>query len=308
MRITHMSRGMVVVLCLAGGASVASLGCGSSSPPAASASGTQVVSTPAGTVAGDDEEGNKLVEHHRHHHGGVAMFLHMSLDSLGISDDQKAGVSKIQQDLAAKLEPIHAADGSILSLLADGVAAGAVDKGKVDAAIAAVDASSADVHAATSDALNQLHAVLTPPQRAALVQKLEAHWEVWQQANAEEEPAGAAKEHTPFARLTRQLSLTPDQVDKIRAALHAAAPDSTPKKLDPAEVEGHMKTFGTSFEGDSFDAKTVNNGEGVAVHLASHGIRRMARFYEAAAPVLTPDQRTKLAAHLREHAGQEASK
>jgi Spy/CpxP family protein refolding chaperone len=312
--------GYVALAALAAGASFA-CGCGSSSSsgaPASSASGTQVVSAAAGTEVGEDAEGGKLVEHHRHHHGGIAMFLHMSLDSLGVSDEQRAAVTKIQDDLSAKLEPLHAAQAKVLLLLADGVAAGNVDKAKVDAAIADVESSSTAAHAAASDALNQLHTVLTPPQRVALVQKLEAHWQVWQQANAEEEeqavPANATHEKGGrFAALTRDLALTPEQVEHIRAGLRgggaAASAGPTPsKKLDPVEIEGHMKTFGTAFEGDTFDAKTLSTSEGENAHLATHGTRRMARFYEAAAPVLTADQRTKLAATLREHAGQEAGK
>jgi Spy/CpxP family protein refolding chaperone len=293
----------------------ASIGCGSgSAAPAASAAspGTDVVSAPAATEVGEDAEGSKLVEHHQHHHGGIAMFLHMSLDSLGVSDEQRAGVVKIQDDLSAKLEPLHAAQAKVLTLLADGVAAGNVDKAKVDVAIAEVDSSSAAAHAAAMDALNQLHSVLTPPQRVALVQKLEAHWQVWQQANAEEEHEDKGAHGNRFASLSKDLGLTPDQVEHIRTALHAAPPagGAGPKKLDSAEVEGHMKTFGTAFEGESFDAKTVNAGqaEGGHAHLAGHGTERMARFYEAAAPVLTADQRTKVAARLREHAALESGK
>jgi hypothetical protein len=36
--------------------------------------------------------------------------------------------------------------------------------------------------------------------------------------------------------------------------------------------------------------------------MARWGATRMERFYEAAAPILTPDQRTKLASEIREHA------
>ena len=304
---TKQARSVAVLLAVAAGAGV---GCGGSSAGSATAATATASAegTPAGSQAGTDEEGDKLVEHHRHHHGGVAMFLSMSLDSLGLSDSERAAVTKIQSDLWTKIEPTHAAQHDVLALLADGVAAGSVDKAKVDAAVAQVDASAAAVQAATTDALNQLHAVLSPPERVALVQKLEAHWRVWQEANAEGDQPPADKKHGDrFASLTRDLNLTPDQIDHIRSALHAAPVDSA-KKLDPAEVDGKLHAFGTAFTSETFDAKTVNGGEGANVSLPSHGIRRMARFYEAAAPVFTPDQRTKVAASLREHAGQESGK
>jgi hypothetical protein len=45
----------------------------------------------------------------------------------------------------------------------DGVAAANLDETTVDAAIAQVSAAAATVHDASTDALNELHAVLTPP-------------------------------------------------------------------------------------------------------------------------------------------------
>jgi hypothetical protein len=74
---------------------------------------------------------------------------------------------------------------------------------------------------------------------------------------------------------------------------------------DPPRLDGRLKTFGSAFEGDVFDVGTLKDGQVVNLDLASHGIQRMARFYEAAAAVLTPDQRAKYAQHLRDHAGQE---
>jgi Spy/CpxP family protein refolding chaperone len=304
MRLLELSRNMAIIVCIGAGAGA---GCGASSAPP-SVSATALTSAPAGAQAGEDEEGDKLVEHHRHHHGGVAMFLSMSLDSLGVSDEQRAGVEKIQEELSAKLEPAHAAQQSVLSLLADGVATGAVDRPRVDAAIATVDASSTATQAATDDALNQLHALLTPPERAALAQKMEAHWDVWQQANAEDELQGSAHEHGPLARLTRELSLTPDQAERIRASLRASAQEATATRLDPAEMSSRLKSLGTAFQADTFDAKAVTSGQVASGHLATHGLRRMARLYEAATPVLTLEQRAKLAERLRDHARQEAGK
>ena len=75
---------------------------------------------------------------------------------------------------------------------------------------------------------------------------------------------------------------------------------------DHKEVEGHMQAFGTAFKADTFDAKTLGTESDANKHIASWGATRMARFFEAAAPVLTPDQRTKLAARMREHASKPA--
>ncbi len=95
------------------------------------------------------------------------------------------------------------------------------------------------------------------------------------------------------------LKLSSAQVDKMSTALHAASGDFT-GKFDPKSGEAHMHAFTTAFLADTFDAKSVTlnaNGD-----LATHGAKRMALFYETVTPLLTPAQRTNLAAHLRQHA------
>jgi Spy/CpxP family protein refolding chaperone len=247
-----------------------------------------------------------LKEHHRHHHhGGFAMFIAMSLDSLGTTPDQEAAITKIRDDLHSKMQPAHDAEKNVLTVLADGVAKGKVDSAKVDAAIAQLSTASASVHDAVADSLNQLHATLTPPQRIALVDKVEAHFKVWHHVNGEEEGADAAHPGH-LGKLAKELALTPDQVDKIRASFKAKVAASG-KHFDPSEAEAHLKAFGTAFEADTFDAKSVTTGGPANAHIATWGALRMAHFYEAVSPVLSPDQRTKLADILRHHANYKRS-
>jgi Spy/CpxP family protein refolding chaperone len=254
--------------------------------------------TPSATPA-DDEAAAQLKEHHRHHHhGGVTKFIAMSLDTLGTDDAKRPQIEKLQSDLHAQMASAREAEKNLLLTLADGIAAGTVDTAKVDAAIAKLTTAAEAVHAGSFDTLNKLHAVLSPPERAALADKVEAHWEVWRQVNHEAEPGGR-EPGGRLARLTEEVSLTPDQVTKISAALHKA-PAAHPATFDPQKAEAHVHAFSSAFAGDSFDAKTItSNANG---HLASRGAMRMAHFYETVTPLLTPEQRTKLAAELREHA------
>jgi Spy/CpxP family protein refolding chaperone len=279
-----------------GSAFVACGGEGATSAPPATAAAATAVSPE------DDEAAADLDEHHRHHHhGGVTMFIAMTLDSLGVSPEQAAAVEKIQGDLFAKMEPAHVAEQNMLNVLADGIAGGKIDTAKVDAAIDAVKTASTGVHEAVADSLNQLHAVLTPEQRAALVDKVEAHWEVWKKANGQDEKAGDAAHPGHLDRLAKDLNLAPDQVEKIRATF-ADKVKSHPQKFDPAQVEAHIQEFGTAFKAAAFDAKTLQRGPFVHQHLAVWGARRTAHFYEAIDPLLTPEQRTKLSAEIKEHA------
>jgi Spy/CpxP family protein refolding chaperone len=262
-------------------------GCGggnASAPPATTATSAQPE---------DDEPAADLAEHHRHHHhGGVTMFIAMSLDTLGASPEQKDKIEKIQADLFTKMEPAHAAETALVTALADGIAAGQIDQAKVDAALAQIESTSGAVHDASTDALNQLHDALTPEQRATLVDKVEAHWAVWKRVNAEKEENGqdankdgvvSPSEMGHLERLGKELSLTPDQTDKVKAAFGT-------------------RVQGGTFKADKFDAKSLQKAHGANAHVAGWGARRMAHFYIALTPVLTPEQRTKLSAKLREHA------
>jgi Spy/CpxP family protein refolding chaperone len=252
----------------------------------------------AGASAEEEDATTGLLEHHRHHHhGGVTLLIAMSLDTLGVAPEQKPALEKIRSDLHARMEPARAADQNLVAALADGLARGTFDPVKVDAAVAQLAGAATVVHDASTDALNQLHAVLTPPQRAALVDKVEAHWSVWQKANTEE------NDH--LAELGAELALAQDQVDKIRARL-ADGTKAVPR-FDPQEVATHIRAFGEAFRAPTFDAKALPAGGPATAHMVGWGAAHMAFFVESVASALTPDQRGKLAQMLRQHASHNPS-
>jgi Spy/CpxP family protein refolding chaperone len=250
----------------------------------------------AASAAEAEKATSELHDHHRHHHhGGVAMFIHMAIDTLGVSPEKKAQLEKIQADLHAKMAPSREAGRAVLTLLADEVAAGKLDDGKLNAALAKQEAASGAVHAATIDTLNQLHAALSPAERAALVDKVKAHVEVWKKVNHDEEH-GSKEKGSHLAALTEALALTPDQVEKISAALKKDAPP----KPDTAAIDAHVKAFETAFVADKFDAKALTTANAANTQISKNGSARLVRFYKIVTPLLTPEQRTKLAEHLRE--------
>jgi Spy/CpxP family protein refolding chaperone len=280
---------------------VTSVGC--SSPPAQSpTAGTEGVA--AGSVALEDDQASvELKTHHRHHHGGFIGFVIAGVETIGVTPEQQAAIDKIKADFRAKVEPVRTANGLVMTTLADGVAAGAIDKAKIDAALAGVSSSAGQVHSATADALNQLHNVLRPEQRVALVDKIDAHWGVWKEANAGDQATDNAKPDGHIAHLAKELSLTSDQVEKTRANL-AALPPASRGPFDPTAAEAHVKAFSAAFVADTFDAKTLTTADAANTQVSAWGASRMVRFYEALTPVLTPDQRTQIAAKLREHANE----
>jgi hypothetical protein len=263
--------------------------------PVASTSATATTDAPMDETANEDEAADQLRTHHRHHHhGGVAMFVHMAIDTLGVAPEKKAQLDKIQSDLDSAMAPAREANKVVLSVLADGVAAGKMDKPKVDAAVAKEQTVAMAVHAASTDALNRLYAVLSPAERQVLVDKVEAHAAVWKKVNADE-VAGNHDKGTHLAKLTALLGLSTDQVDKMSTALAKDAP-----KPDTTAMAAHLTAFEKAFVADSFDAKTLTTANAGNGAMTKHGAARMVRFYSIVTPQLTPDQRTKLAAHLRE--------
>ena len=289
------SAGIVTMLLCGSWATVNCGGKSANTPPPATAA----------SAAGDDDVTAGLIEHHRyHHHGGVTLIIAMSLDTLGVSPEQRAAVEKIRSDLHNRMEPAHAAEQKLVGMLADGLSAGNLDAASVDEAVAQVAAAAATVHDASIDALNELHAVLTPPERAALIDKVQAHWAVWEKANTQEADT-ANPEHGQLATLTKELGLTPDQVNKTRAGL-ADGMKAVPH-LVPQEIETHLRAFGDAFQSEKFDAKSLATANGANAHLAGWGAARLAHLVEALSPVLTLDQRAKFAQTLREHAAHNPS-
>jgi Spy/CpxP family protein refolding chaperone len=251
-----------------------------------------------------DAQGAEMGEGQRHresHHGGVQALIVMSLKDLDLTADQQTAVEKIKTDLLASMEPSRAAEKDFANVLADGVAAGKVDKTKADAAINKLVTQVQSANAASITALNSLHAALTPAQRAKLVDELQDHWEKWKAAQGKDEADDKEHHNGHMIALVRDLNLTQDQATKIKAAFKdkmKAAPQDHAHK----EVQDHLTAFGTAFKADTFDAKKLSGGKAADGHIAKWGATRRARFLEAAAPILTPDQRTKLAGQIRDHA------
>jgi Spy/CpxP family protein refolding chaperone len=274
----------------------ASASAAGSAAPSASAAAS---ATPPADSEDDKLATEELIEHHRFHHGGITSFISMSLDTLGVAAERKAAVEKIQHDLDTRALPLHEAQRALLSKLADGVAAGAVDAAKANADLAAVAKASGTVRTASAELIAELHKTLIPAERTALVDKVQAHWEVWRQANESAKSDSGTHEAGRLDRLTKQLDLKPDQVAKIEAAIKPGETPIEPKMK--TDIDARLTAFSASFASEKFDPKTLAAWEPDDPHLASAGATRMVKLCEAIAPVLTPEQRTKFAEHIREH-------
>jgi Spy/CpxP family protein refolding chaperone len=258
---------------------------------------------PATAAATDDDDVAALFEHHGyHHHGGVTLFIAMSLETLGVSPEQRAVVEKIRDGLYANMEGARKAEQELVMSLVDGLRASKFDSGKVDGALVKVTAAAAQVDTASADALNQLHAALTPPQRAALVDKVEAHWAVWRRVNAEEAGPGDRRA-IQLSALETDLALTPDQIARINAALGNDMKSVPP--LDHERVSAHLRAFGAAFQAESFDANTMTTGHAADEQLVRWGAVHLVHVIETMGSVLNAEQRSELAQMLNVHATHE---
>jgi Spy/CpxP family protein refolding chaperone len=269
------------------------------SAPSAVPSASPVAQPPLNPQGAEQAEGD---DHRDQHYGGVPMLIALSVKDLDLSADQRTAVDKIRADLFAKMEPARAAGKDLSSLLADGVAAGSVDRAKADAAINKLVTQVQGLHEASLGALNQLHAALNAQQRTALIDDVQSHWEKWKEAHGRDE--GDDHQHHPgfLLALVRQLGLSKDQAEKIKANFHERM-TAAPQDHGHKEVQDHLKAFATAFKAETFNAKTLASAKAANGHMAKWGATRRARFLEAAAPVLTPEQRTKLADAIRSRAG-----
>jgi Spy/CpxP family protein refolding chaperone len=273
---------------------VAAAGCGAhanNNPP------------PSTVTTADDDDAAGLFEHHGyHHHGGVTLFIAMSLETLGVSPEQRAVVEKIRDGLYANMEGARKAEQSLVMSLVAGLRDSKFDSGKVDGALVKVTAAAAQVDTASADALNELHAALTPPERAALIDKVEAHWAVWRRVNTEEVGPGDRR-GIQLSALEADLALTPDQVDRINIALGDDMKSVPP--LEHKRVSAHLRAFGAAFQAESFDAKSMTTGRAADEQLVRWGAVHFVHVIEALGAVLTAEQRSELAQMLNVHATHE---
>jgi hypothetical protein len=256
-------------------------------------------STAADQLADERAESGLRERHQHQHHGGAMQFIVMGLDTLGPNDASRPKVEQLQRDLEVCLAPAGEIQRQLELSIADGVAAGSVDLAQADGLIRQLDGASLQAHACSGDALNQLHALLSPAERAELVEKVQAHWEVWREVN-DEGAAASRGAGGRLGRLARELRLTPEQVERASASLHVAL-TGRGGTFDRARVDASLQAFAAAFVSESFDARTVSMQENG--RLASFGASRRALFYETITPLLTAGQRAELAGHLRQRAG-----
>ena len=253
------------------------------------------------------------------HEEGMHPFL--ALDGIELSAPQKDRVARIRADLAAKAAPMRTAREQYTAALAAAVEAGTIDRAKLDAARAALVAAASE--APMQDALRELHATLDPAQRKALVEATRGRMMKHGPRGARGEGRGhVGDEHhvdrgrhhdrggpeghgpgNPMKRLAKELDLTDAQKQAFKDEMKARFTRDAGGRDHKPDFEGmreHMKAVADAFVSDTFDPVALGVGT-QAKTMVERGATRSAELAEVATRILTPEQRTKLAAKIRVH-------
>jgi Spy/CpxP family protein refolding chaperone len=304
-------------------------------PPPPVASAAPPPAAPAPVAAEAPPEAPKP---HMGHHDSMAALFMVSLDSVELTPDQKPPVESIKSDLVKHGEPAKEPREKLEADVADGIAAGKLDHTKVDADIKAMSAAVAANVPAIQDDMNKLYKALNPDQRKKLV---EAMREKGKQMRAEHEgmehggmehggemhehgDKGPGHEHEhenkggehmgeghehggpgmgegPMGHMGDELGLTPEQKEKLHTKLEAqmkAQHAAMKEKMTAAEK--HMDAVGAAFESDKFDAKKAGVGTQAPDMVKAMATAKV-QMAETVLSVLTPEQRPKFLAEIKEH-------
>lgn len=288
-------------------AALAAAGCSSSMNGAqASAQGQPIEATDA---PGDEARA-----------GGPLARLDAKLAGLELDASRRATVDAIRADLRAARAPVKQVAAELAEAVAAGVEAGALDRAAVDRDVERLAKAAEAATPAFQAALDRLHATLDPAQRKALVASLRPKWgehfrgggergaeHAGEHARGEhprgEHAFGAHGARGHFGELVKDLDLRPEQTEALRAKARESfrGREQGGSRLDLRGGFAHMRAIAEAFESDRFDAKALGVGQEAPAMVRGFAERATA-FAESAAPVLTADQRAKLATKIRERA------
>ena len=258
------------------------------------APGATVVSTdPARADTGHDPPANDDAALQPH---GVTHLVETCLARLALSEDQRLALQELRGALRGETRAEGAAAGALANTLADGLAAGVIVRSSVDAALAQLTDTSASVYDVTSIALTQLHFALGAEQRASVVDILRADWNVPDDVLERDLNDASARHGHNLASLLRSAELTEGQAAAIASSFRARSAEVA-QTAEHLETRARLEAFSSDFQSDAFEANRLDRDPNA--DMVTWGATLTARFLEVVAPVLTPDQRERVANDIR---------
>lgn len=246
-------------------------------------------------------------------HGGPEMGLFFEAQKLAdLSESQKTSINSLLESMKPSADEHARMKGGMQGMrafdkaLADQVRGGKIDRAALLALRPAVPDHGARAQA-HQDALKQLHALLTPAQRSALVAQLTARFDEKRghgrhhgHGQDAADTTGREEKGSPFDHgMFSALRLTDEQKAKLGESMTAAHKSAHDDASRNDEGKAKAKAFLTSFASDSFDPSTMAPRHENGAHgdtMFEHHIDMI----EGLMAVLSPDQRATLADELEQ--------
>ncbi len=141
-------------------------------PPATTSAPLAAAPPPAAPSAAPVEAAPARPKHHLGPHHMLAAMFFWSTDSVELKPEQRATVEGIEAELEKVPDAAAEPHRKLANDIADGVAAGKLNRAKTDADLRALTTAVAAAQTAEQDALNRLHQALEPEQRKKLVETM----------------------------------------------------------------------------------------------------------------------------------------
>lgn len=244
-------------------------------------------------------------EHHGHRRG-----IHHLLEGIQLRPEQRDAVMRLHVEAMNGRVAVENATKPYRSELAKELRAGSFDRVVLDRLLAASAQDLGTLPQVHVQMLAKLHAILDPAQRAQVADKLSKSPPMMGPPG--EHPSGGGKAqgrgrghgpnggHAFFHKFTEDLDLTPSQRDAIAKAIHERMTAEKPGEEHAAmraEMEARSKDLAERFRKDTF---VVTDADKMPIAMAAKHLGHLGDFTMVAAPILTVNQRQKLADHIEQ--------
>ncbi|MFH2008607.1 MAG: Spy/CpxP family protein refolding chaperone [bacterium] len=270
---------------------------------------SDTVSKPMKTPEGVKAE---LPEHH-----GPGKLIVKALAELELRADQRAKVDGLVTQTKAQLATTRSARAALMRAAARQIRAGKVNQEQLAALAEKLKADFVKARPQLVAALNSLHATLDAEQRRQLVDKLKAMHHGRMKKHFGDDAVsphgihgkrgfhghhGFGGGHRRLKRIASKLGLTQGQQDRIadviQNGIRAMHPDGDKSEAGFHGFHGRIQAAVKAFLSDDFDAAKLPFLSD-AHQPAFHGkLQKILTMGQAILPILSADQRAKIATHL----------
>lgn len=241
-------------------------------------------------------------------HGLVKVFGDAFAD-VPLRPEQRADLEKLASAAEARHQPLFSSRKEIMTLLADQIEKGQLDRAALEAKLDKVSADAQKIRAEDEAALVKVHALLDKDQRAALADALESRMHGAHKAHR----GGPMGHFGKMKELADELKLTDEQRAQIFATFKDARHEMRERHARAGAPEGaegpkfrHDRRgpkLTDALREDQLDVTKLRHGPGpdAMKSMMSRGVT----MGEKVLPILTPEQRKILADKIRSRVDQD---